>query len=116
MVSVGVSRTAASTSEAQLVGLDPSIGSVLDDLDGAITAIEVTFGAPEPGSTSTLTATVEVATTDPDPARTLRAGALATWPSEDGEAGLVSFTGSPGSHWNVTPAMTRFTHEGRLAP
>lgn len=114
MVSIGVSRTATVT--VTPVGVDPSVASVAADVDGEISSVTVTFGAPEPGSTSTLQMVVEVASDVADPASRIARGALSTWNRSDGEAGLVTFSGAPGSHWNVTSNFIRFSHEGRLAP
>jgi len=117
MVSIGVSHTTTATSVASLPFLDPSVTAVLDDIDGTVSELLVTFGSPSPASTSTLTMTLTVdAGNDDDPAGTLEDGALASWNKTSGEAGSVVFAGSPGSHWTVTNSTVQFTNEGRLAP
>lgn len=118
MTSIGISRTAYVSDANGPTPLDPSIAAVLDDLDatGHVADVTATFGAPTPGSTSTLTMATTIEPDDADPATALSSGALSTWNRTDGEAGLVVFAGSPGTTWTVTNGTVRFTHEGRLAP
>lgn len=114
MVSIGITRTSAL--DDPITGLDPSIATVIANLDADLGEIAITFGAPEPGSTSTLSMSVAVVTDVDDAAEQLAAGSLSTWNRQSGEAGLVTFAGAPGSYWNVTPSAVRFSHEGRLDP
>ena len=118
MRSIGISRTVYVTDANGPAPLDPSIAAVLDDLDAAAGVVDVTatFGAPTPGSMSTLQMTTTIEADVEDPAALLASGSLSAWNRADGEAGLVLFTGSPGTTWTVTDSTVRFIHEGRLAP
>ena len=118
MLSIGVSHTSNSSDLGVLPFIDPSVAGVLTDADANFVQLLVTFGAPSPGSTSTLTISLDATTTPADSgaADALAAGELQSWNRSGGEAGSAVFTGAPGSFWTATGTDLRFTNEGRLAP
>lgn len=116
MVSIGVSRNTVTSTPGSVPFLDPSVPDVVDDVEGEIVEMLVTFGPPAPGSTSTLTMSLGVASGVDNPAVVLNGGALGSWSRENGEAGTAIFAGAPGSYWTVISNDIRFTNEGRLAP
>jgi hypothetical protein len=117
LLSIGVSHSATTTDLGELPFIDPSVAGVVADADATFDQLLVTFGAPTPGSTTTLTIALDATVpSGTDTATVLAAGALQSWSRSDGEAGAAVFTGGPGSYWTTNGTDLRFSNEGRLAP
>jgi hypothetical protein len=117
LVSIGVSHSNTTTDLGELPYIDPSVAGVVADAQATFDQLLVTFGAPTPGSTTTLTIALDATVpSGTDTATVLATGALQSWSRSDGEAGAAVFTGGPGSYWITNGTDLRFSNEGRLAP
>lgn len=111
LLALGVIRTGP-THEGP-TAIDPTVGALVDALDGAITFAEVRLG--EPGSDgSTLRLSTHVTTTaDTNTASELAAdGPLAGWQSFPGD-GSVLLSGPTGATWAISDGVAVFNWGGR---
>jgi hypothetical protein len=111
MIAVGVSRTAST--DVAAVGLDPTVGAIVDELAGAVTFSEVRFGAPGADG-STLHLATQVSTdVDVDTAATaVTTGPLAGWQTFPGEGSLL-LSGPTGGTWTLSDRVAVYAWAGR---
>ncbi|HWL44562.1 MAG TPA: hypothetical protein VNQ73_16600 [Ilumatobacter sp.] len=112
MVAVGVTRRGPTSAPPEVV--DPTVGPLVELLDGQVGFVEVRLGAPGP-DTATLHISVHVtrpAGTPTDAADALLGGPLAGWQVLRGE-GSVLLSGPTGATWTLADGVAVFDWAGR---
>lgn len=111
MIAVGVSRTAPSDTAPTV--LDPTITSVIDELNGSITFSEARFGSPgRDGSTLHLSAQVSTGVDVEAAAAIVSSGPLTGWQTFPGEGSLL-VSGPTGGTWTLSDRVAVFAWAGR---